>query len=203
MEAPKVDLRDVHQAETRRRILQAVNELLADEHPAALSVPAVAKRSGISRATIYRHFPTKEALLDAAAHAIDEETHEWLGDDAPAVGGKLNEFVHRSWAEMARHLPAVRASHLSPLGHELRQRRGVDRIERARGTVRSAGIDPETPEGARAVRLLLALASSSTLLEQVDRMGQDVEEAADDVVWAVETIVRATREALSPAEDSI
>jgi AcrR family transcriptional regulator len=201
VEAAKEDLRDVHQAETRRRILQAVNDLLAEEHPSTLSVPSVAKRSGVSRATIYRHFPTKEALLDASARSIDEETRQWLGGDAPAVGAKLSEFIHRSWHELSQHLPALRASHLSDLGRDLRLRRSERRLEDAKGTMRSAGIDVDTPEGERAVRLTLALASSSTLLEQVDRLGQPVEQAADDVVWAIEAIARATREAQSPAED--
>ena len=49
-------------------------------------------------------------------------------------------------------------------------------------------------DGQRAVRVTLVLASSATLLEQIDRLGQPVDEAADDVVWAIETIARAVRE---------
>jgi AcrR family transcriptional regulator len=196
--APQHDLREAHQAETRRRIVQAVNELLADEHPSTLSVPSVAKRSGVSRATIYRHFPTKEALLDASARSIDEETRQWLGDEAPVVGAKLSEFIRRSWTELAHHLPALRASHLSGLGRDLRLRRSERRMEDAKGTMRSAGVDVDTAAGERAVRLTLVLASSSTLLEQVDRLGQPVDQAADDVVWAIEAIAKAAREAQSP-----
>ena len=179
------------QAETRRRIVRAVNDLLADEHPAAISVPAVVKRSGISRATIYRHFPTKEALLDAAATSIDEETRSWLGDDAPVPGQNLGEFIHRSWAELAENLPALRASQLPGLGRDLRLRRSARRHDDAVRAMQAAGVDVDTEEGQRAVRIALVLASSSTLLEQLDRLGQPVDEAADDVVWAIEMIARA------------
>ena len=47
--------------------MRAVAELVADAHPASISVPAVAARAGVGVATVYRYFPTKEALLDASA----------------------------------------------------------------------------------------------------------------------------------------
>jgi AcrR family transcriptional regulator len=193
-QAEPTDLRDAHQAETRRRIVQAVNDLLAEEHPSSISVPAVVARSGISRATIYRHFPTKEALLDASATSVDEQTRAWLGTAAPIPGQNLGEFIHRVWAELAEHLPALRASQLPGLGRELRQRRSARRHADAVRAMQGAGIDVDTDEGSRAVRLTLALSSSSMLLEQLDRLGIDVETAADDVVWAIETIARVVRE---------
>src|SRR6186713_1929990 len=67
-------LRDAHKQATRTRIVRAVAELVTEAHPAAVSVPAVAKRAGVGVATVYRYFPTKEALLDASAMV--------LGDDA-------------------------------------------------------------------------------------------------------------------------
>jgi AcrR family transcriptional regulator len=192
------DLRNAQQAETRRRIVQAVTDLLAEEHPSSISVPAVVERSGISRATVYRHFPTKEALLDASAHGIDERTREWLGTDAPVVGRNMSEFIHRAWSELAQHLPALRASQLPGLGRELRRRRGIRRRGDAVAGMQVYGIDTDSELGQRVVRLTLALSSSSMLLEQLDRMGMDVETAADDVVWAIETLARVAREEQSP-----
>jgi AcrR family transcriptional regulator len=192
------DLRNAQQAETRRRIVQAVTDLLAEEHPSSISVPAVVERSGISRATVYRHFPTKEALLDASAHGIDERTREWLGTDAPVVGRNMSEFIHRAWSELAQHLPALRASQLPGLGRELRRRRGIRRRGDAVAGMQVYGIDTDSDLGQRVVRLTLALSSSSMLLEQLDRMGMDVDTAADDVVWAIETLARAAREEQTP-----
>ena len=60
-------LRDAHKNATRSRIVRAVADLVAEAHPASISVPAVAKRAGVGVATVYRYFPTKEALLDASA----------------------------------------------------------------------------------------------------------------------------------------
>jgi len=150
-------------------------------------------RAGVSVPTVYRYFPTKEKLLDASARAIDARTNEWLGDDAPVPGEKLREFIHRSWRELAEHLPAVRASHLPGLGHELRQRRSESRRQKAIGAASGGGVDPEDEVGERLVRLLQAIASSSMLLEQLDRLGMTVDDAADDVVWAMEAMIEAAR----------
>ena len=42
-------------------------DLVGDGRADDLVVPDVGRRSGVSLATIYRYFPTKDALLDAAA----------------------------------------------------------------------------------------------------------------------------------------
>lgn len=55
------------QQETRRRILDAVVDLHATVGPARTSVSAVAKRAGVERPTVYRHFPDEPAMLAACS----------------------------------------------------------------------------------------------------------------------------------------
>lgn len=180
-------------AETRRRILDAVNSLLAEEHPASLSVPAVARRAGVSTATIYRHFPSKEALLDASAAAVDRQTRSWLGDEAIVPGQNLGDFMRRMWVELAGNLPALRAAQLSMVGRDLRLRRSDRRRRDAARGLTAAGVDIDSEDGERLLRISLVLTSSTTLLEQVDRLRLGPEDAADDVTWAIETLTNATR----------
>ncbi len=52
-------------------ILEAAAELLLEQGLAAVSMDAVAARAGVSKATIYRWWPTKETL------ALDALYHEW------------------------------------------------------------------------------------------------------------------------------
>ena len=63
---------DMHQ--TRRRIVQAAIGLHGSIGPAATTMSAVAGRAGVTRATLYRHFPTAEALFAACST-------DWLGDN--------------------------------------------------------------------------------------------------------------------------
>ena len=51
--------------QTRLRILEATADVLADEEVEEVTVPLVAMRARVSLRTVYRHFPTKEALFDA------------------------------------------------------------------------------------------------------------------------------------------
>jgi AcrR family transcriptional regulator len=48
---------------TRERILDAARELLAAAGPAGLTYSLLADRAGVTRQTLYRHWPTRAALL--------------------------------------------------------------------------------------------------------------------------------------------
>lgn len=52
---------------TRERITQAAIQLHGSIGPAATTMSAVAERAGITRATLYRHFPNEEILFRACS----------------------------------------------------------------------------------------------------------------------------------------
>ena len=54
-------------AETRRRIAEAAVELHGTVGPARTTLSAVAKRAGVQRHTVYRHFPTEAELFRACS----------------------------------------------------------------------------------------------------------------------------------------
>lgn len=51
-------------AENRRRVLDAANQIFAERGLAA-GVEEVAQRAGVGMGTVYRRFPSKQALIDA------------------------------------------------------------------------------------------------------------------------------------------
>jgi len=53
--------------ETRRRITEAVVELHRTVGPARTKVTEVAERAGVSRMTVYNHFPTEADLIEACS----------------------------------------------------------------------------------------------------------------------------------------
>jgi AcrR family transcriptional regulator len=86
----------------QRRLLQAATDAFAAE---GLSVPLdeIARRAGVGPGTLYRHFPTKEALFETVLH----DRLQRLADDAQALrhaadpAAALLEFIDRLVAEAA------------------------------------------------------------------------------------------------------
>lgn len=53
------------QAQTRQRIVEATVALHQERGPAATTVAEIARRAGVSRPTVYTHFPTEDELFSA------------------------------------------------------------------------------------------------------------------------------------------
>ena len=63
-------LRTERKHETRAQILAALVDVVLHEGIHAFSVPHVAERAGVALRTVYRHFPTREALLDGLSELL-------------------------------------------------------------------------------------------------------------------------------------
>lgn len=183
------DLREDQRQLTRSRIVRAVSALIADEHPASISVPAVARRAGVAIATVYRYFPTKETLLDAAATEVVTPSAGRL----PASFADLEPAIAAAWGELAEQLPLVRGQFASPLGRDLHRRRWEARHEAMATALRAEGVDPASGLGRRLLGMADVVTSSTALLELHDKAGVPVEDAAAWCAWAVAVLLRATK----------
>jgi AcrR family transcriptional regulator len=82
-----------HVDETRQRIVQAAVEVHGTVGPAAGSIAAIAERAGVTRLTVYRHFPDDAALFAAcSAHwmsgQVPPNPEAWAA--IPDPGERLN-----------------------------------------------------------------------------------------------------------------
>jgi AcrR family transcriptional regulator len=136
----------------RLAILAAAAELALDRGLAAVSMDAVADRAGVSKATIYRWWPTKETL------ALDALYHEWAGVPRPRDTGSLREdllSLLRPWAKEAGRRPYARViaaliatAQTDPeFGRRYRERFVEPRREAARAIFRRAVARGEIPAG--------------------------------------------------------
>jgi AcrR family transcriptional regulator len=66
----KTESSDPRAIRSRRAIINAAVELLAEHGFAGTTIEAIAARSGAAKTTIYRHWPDKRAVLLAAIEAI-------------------------------------------------------------------------------------------------------------------------------------
>jgi AcrR family transcriptional regulator len=194
MQVEEETLRDAHKRATRARIVKAVAELVAEAHPASISVPAVAKRAGVGVATVYRYFPTKEALLDASAMVLGDDARLTSLDAYPSTFEEAAALLPNQFAAIARQLPLARNQLASPLGRELRQVRWQAKQAALARALAGSGIDPDSPEGQRLAAITDVLTSSTAVLELHDKAGIPVDVATDHVLWALRVLTRATRE---------
>lgn len=75
---------------TRAAILDAAVEMiLGTDNPGALTMQEIADAAGVSHRTIYRHFPTRQDLINAVGRTIDggeasdpADFDSWVGDPA-------------------------------------------------------------------------------------------------------------------------
>lgn len=194
MSSSSETLRDAHKRETRARIVRAVAELVADAHPASVSVPAVAKRAGVGVATVYRYFPTKEALLDASAMVLGDDAKLSSLDAYPSSFEEAAALLPDQFAAIARQIPLARNQLASPLGRELRRVRWEAKQASLGKALTGSGIDPASAAGERLAAIADVLTSSTAVLELHDKAGIPIDVATDHVLWALDVLTKATKE---------
>lgn len=98
-----------HEAETRRRITEAAVELHRSVGPARTSVTDIARRAGVSRTTVYNHFPTGVDLFAACSghwareHPLpDPEAWAEIADPDRRLRAALGELYR--WYERNRQM---------------------------------------------------------------------------------------------------
>ena len=74
--SPETGRKSAYVARNRAALLRATQEVLA-EHGTSATVEMVADKAEIAVSTIYKHFPNKEALFDAALIGAMLEWEEW------------------------------------------------------------------------------------------------------------------------------
>ena len=72
--------------ERREATVQAVVDLAAEQNPAEITTTAIADRMGLTQGALFRHFPTKHAILEATMTWVGERLLERV--DKAAEGTK-------------------------------------------------------------------------------------------------------------------
>ncbi|MFM1908744.1 MAG: hypothetical protein RLZZ591_2421 [Pseudomonadota bacterium] len=83
--APKRSFKEQMLQAREDAIVQAVNRLLADKGFEAMTVDEVAAEVGIAKASLYKHFPSKEDLAAAAMVRVMRRAQDFLAEMAPEL----------------------------------------------------------------------------------------------------------------------
>jgi AcrR family transcriptional regulator len=166
-----------------RELLVAAAVATFRDHGLAASVNAIAEQAGVNIATLYRHFPTKDHLIEAVLDAVLEplaaaRDHALAADDA---GEALATFFRDALLVQADHRGLANA-----LGHhgadvDVRDRLREPAIDIVAPLVERAHRDGELREELAEIDLLIALRMLSAVADAAQR-GYDGADRLVDVV---------------------
>jgi AcrR family transcriptional regulator len=183
VDAPCVDPRV---ARSRRAVLTAATELLVESGPRAVTVDAVAERSGVAKSTMYRHWDSRTALLvDVLSANVPHVAPPSPGlPFAEALRALVREVAATlGTAEWAALMPALMS--LKQHMPELRQLSEADQEEKTRALadvldvgvaegVLPPGLDPST-----VASVLIGPVVFGVLIGRLDEIGSIADFAVD------------------------
>jgi AcrR family transcriptional regulator len=167
-------------ARTRDKIMGAVRDLLADGTFHESTVEEVAAKAGVARATLYQHFGSRLALVDAICETFAENPvlvtlrQAVELEDADAALDQLIANAVRFWAsEEAILRQLYGAAAIDPSAAALVERQTSDRrgeLQLLLARLREAGrLGPELPD--RTTLALLLVLTSFETFEELRRRG--------------------------------
>lgn len=183
-------LRTEQMERTHERILEAAAEQLLEEGLEELSLPRAAQRARVSVPTIYRHFSTKEALMQELTDWVDRELRL---SEVPESVDEFTEYLPRFFVHLDENEALARARLLSRVHRQIHQdtRRRRDKlVEKAMEDV-TARLDPL--DARRACAVVRVLMHSGAWEMMRDNWNLTGEQAGEAVGWAISILVDELR----------
>ena len=189
-------LRAEQKEATRQRILDAAGKLMEDRGLEEFSFASIAKEAGVKERTVYRHFPTKTALIESLCEWFQKRIH--YGDFAHTEAELLAkpQQIFPGFEENER---LARALWASPQGRAFR----LSNVEERKDGIKAAIADAVRglpPRQARWIAAAIhALLSSATWQSMKDYWSLSGDEAGKASSMAMELMLNAVRANLVPA----
>lgn len=182
-------LRAEQREQTRLRIFEAVVEELTDQDLQDLSVPAIAARARVALRTVYRYFPTKDALLDAFCEWWISQRLQTVQYEG-ASPQDLPRIIREHYAALDREPEVIRAMMVSRAGQQVRDRRRPRQLRSFAQALENltARMDPSDARGALAA--IHTLDTAPTWQHLREHWGLSTEEAARAAAWAASVLIR-------------
>lgn len=194
------NLRERQAEQVRRAVLESTIAALETRGDEDLSMADVAEAAGISLRTLYRYFPDRAALLQAAGERLYAELGVEFEVAAP-------DDIAASFRDASRRLSArpklVRALVRGRAGQVARAGVRRQRVEAIRAVLEplAGEIDPDLGQGVAAV--ITHLCSAAAWVAVADEGGLPDAKAQAAVGWAIAVLVEAMRKDTGGSEGAI
>jgi len=184
-------LRERQSEKTRVSILEALTAELAEGGLHVLNIPAIARRAGVSVRTVYRYFPTRDALLDAVDRWMDDTI---VPGPPLTMAAEMPATAERAFKEFDANETAMLAQWATALGRDVRARGRRRRIS-AYGYALAEATSNLNRSDARAAHAVISyLLSSLTWKTMREEFGMKGSESGKAVAWALRTLIEDLRQ---------
>lgn len=186
--AYKSDLRKAQTELTREKIQSAAASLLEEAGAEGITFKAVAERAGVTEMTVYRHFPTRDELVQGLWRHLNAAMAPGVGMPE-TVEGMLGQHDDL-YAGFDRIAPQILASITTPQGREMRIALNKQRKKAFLAIVEEAapGLSAARKQDAAAVLQLLHSAYAWDSMRQ--HWGMNGKAAGKASKWAIEILLR-------------
>jgi AcrR family transcriptional regulator len=181
-----VPLRAQHVNATRRSVLEGLSRLLGTTNFDDVSFAGVADEAQVSVRTVYRHFPSREALFQAHWEHINEECGSGRSADS---SDELRDLVPQLFGCYEKYSTSI-LSYFAPRHDRELRRKNLPRIKKGLSKI----IEDSQPKAdkrkarwaASAISTLTCLRGWVSFKEDFD---MDPVEAAEAATWATDVIL--------------
>ncbi len=176
---------------TRQKILEGLARVLS-RGVAALSVPSVARESGVSVPTVYRYFKSKEELLRGLVDEYEARLGVGVLPPPPVDLDGLSSYLRalfRRYEEMEPSLRTLAAAH----GVSQTRAHAAQRLRAIEDWLDTVAPDVSDEDHVRLRNLVAVLLAPATQRAFKDDLDVPPDEAAEAVSWAVRRLLRATQ----------
>lgn len=170
--------------------MEGLIKVIVSDGVGELSVPAVAAESGVSVPTIYRHFGSKQGLVDALGEYVIARTGLRVDlSSPPETVDELVDLIPDMYRKSAAMEPALRAAMATDVGQEARRRFMPQRLEAIEETLSHVAAGMPQSEFTYLRDTVLILGSSAVMRAFKDYLGMNADQAAETAAWAVRMIM--------------
>ncbi len=187
--------REQQAARTRTAILHALAAQLVSNNSTDFSVAEAAKAAGVTTRTVFRHFPTREAMQEAMSEWVLGITGQVR---IPVSPDEFGNTVISSYQMFEENADLMRALLLSDLGRGVRSRLAPQRRKGVSDALEQA-VAKLPARNAIAVKALLGhLLTAEAWWHMRDAFGAEGDASAEAVAWAAELVMDALRSGNHP-----
>ena len=197
-------LRQRQAAELRASLRAAFVELVLERGGSGFSLHDVADRAGVSDRTLYRHYPSREALVEAVTTEEAAELERERRDDGANAGSALftdSEWIADAFELFERHADLIRALRMLRASGE-ESPASAERTRLAREQIRAAGIDPQAVDQLTALLRLITGGDAWARMVEPD-LALEARQAGYAAHWAAQVLIRAAHETDGPLRPTL